>query len=96
MHFAAPNPIGIETKITTNDDKSTVHWITDNSIVPQNLIPRFELAVHNSQFAKRFGSLQMSFCIFLKNCESLKWNTSRIFRVIHWTIYIVSYFMPIK
>ena len=28
--------------------------------------PGFELAVRNSQFAKRFGSLRMSFCIFLK------------------------------
>ena len=26
--------------------------------------PGFELAVHNLQFAKHFGSLQMSFCIF--------------------------------
>ena len=28
--------------------------------------PRFELAVCNSQFAKHFGSLRMSFYIFLK------------------------------
>ena len=25
VHFVAPNHIGIETKITTNDNKSTVH-----------------------------------------------------------------------
>ena len=36
----------------------------------------FELAVRNSQFAKRFGSLRMSFCIFSKNCESLNSDTS--------------------
>ena len=36
----------------------------------------FELAVCNSQFAKRFGSLEMSFCIFSKNWESLKSDTS--------------------
>ena len=39
-------------------------------------IPGFELVVRNSQFAKRFGSLQMSFCIFTENCESLKSDTS--------------------
>ena len=27
MHFVAPNPIGIQTKVTTNDDKSTVHLL---------------------------------------------------------------------
>ena len=32
----------------------------------------FELAARNSQFAKRFGSLQMRFCIFPKNSQSLK------------------------
>ena len=36
----------------------------------------FELADRNSQFAKHFGSLQMSFCIFSKNCELLKSHTS--------------------
>ena len=35
----------------------------------------FELAVRNSQFAIRFGSLRMSFCNFCKNCESLKSDT---------------------
>ena len=39
MHFVAPNPIGIETKVTTNDDKSPVHSFTDSSIVTQSLIP---------------------------------------------------------
>ena len=38
-HFVAPNPISIETKVTTNDDKSTVHSLTNSSIVPQSLIP---------------------------------------------------------
>ena len=38
MDFAAPNPIGIETKVTTNDDKSTVNSVMNRSIVPQNLI----------------------------------------------------------
>ena len=51
---------------------------------------------HNLQFAKHFSCLQMSFCIFSKNCELLKSDTSWIFRVIHWTSYIVSYFKPIK
>ena len=32
----------------------------------------FESAVHNLQSAKCFGSLQMSSCIFSKNCKSLK------------------------
>ena len=49
----------------------------------------FQLAVRNSQFAERFGSSRICFCIFSKNCESLKSNTSWIFRVIHWTSYIV-------
>ena len=61
-----------------------------------NIRRRFKLAVRNSQFAKHFGSLQMNFCIFSKNCESLKSDTSWIFRVIHWTSYIRSYFKPNK
>ena len=40
----------------------------------------FELAVCNSQFAKHFGSLQMSFCIFSKSCKSLKSDTSWMYR----------------
>ena len=39
MDFAAPNPIAIDTIITTNDDKSTLHSISDSGLVPQNLIP---------------------------------------------------------
>ena len=39
VHFVAPNPIGIETKVTTNGDKSTVYSLTGSRIVPQNLIP---------------------------------------------------------
>ena len=40
---------------------------------PLNLfLSGFEVAVCSSQFAKRFGNLRMSFCIFSKNCESLK------------------------
>ena len=35
----------------------------------------FELAICNLQFAKRFGSLRMSFRIFSKNYESLKSGT---------------------
>ena len=38
MDFAAPNPIDIDTQVATNDDKSTLHSITDCSIVSQNLI----------------------------------------------------------
>ena len=36
----------------------------------------FELAIRNSQFAKHFGGLRMSFCIFSKDCKSLKSDTS--------------------
>ena len=39
VHFATPDPTAIDTKVTTNDDKSTLHSIIDSSIVPQNLIP---------------------------------------------------------
>ena len=39
-------------------------------------VPGFKLAIRNMQFAKHFGSLQMSFCIFSKNCKSLKSDTS--------------------
>ena len=39
VHFAAPNFIGIDTIVATNDDKLTLHSIIDSSIVPQNLIP---------------------------------------------------------
>ena len=56
----------------------------------------FELTVHNLQFAKHFGSLQMSFCIFSKNFESLKSDALWIFRLIHWNSYILSYLKPIK
>ena len=56
----------------------------------------FELTVRNSQFAKHFGSLRINFYIFSKNCKSLKSDTSWIFRVIHWTSYIRSYFKPNK
>ena len=39
MHFAASNSIVIDTKVTTNDDKSTIHSIIGISIVPQSVIP---------------------------------------------------------
>ena len=40
VHFAAPNPIAIDTtKVTTNDEKSTLYSIIGSSIIPQNLIP---------------------------------------------------------
>ena len=48
----------------------------------------FELSVCNSQCAKHFGSLWLSFCIFSKNCELPKPDTSWKFRVIHLTSYI--------
>ena len=47
MHFVAPNPIGIETKVTTNNDKSTVHSLTDSSLIPQNLIPLTQVLLSN-------------------------------------------------
>ena len=36
------------------------------------------------------------FCIFYKYCESLKSDSLWIFRVTHWTYYIVGHFKPIK
>ena len=54
------------------------------------------IAIRKLQFVKHFSSLQMSFCIFSKNCKSQKSYTSRIFRVIHLTSYIISYFKAIK
>ena len=40
VHFAAPNTIAIDTtKVTANDEKSTLYSNIDSSIVPQNLIP---------------------------------------------------------
>ena len=42
-------------------------------------VPGFELAISKSQFAKRFASFRMGFCIFSKNYELL----NQIFRVIH-------------
>ena len=67
-----------------------------NPSTHQTHAPGFELAVCNLRFAKHFGSLQMSFCIVSKNCESLESDTSWIFRVIDWTSHIVSHFKPIK
>ena len=68
----------------------------DGPVLDKKSSSGFELADHNSQFAKRFGSLRMNFCIFSKNCESLKSDTLWIFTLIHCTCYIVSYFKPIK
>ena len=34
MRFVAPNPSGVETKLTTNVDKSTVYSFTNSSMVP--------------------------------------------------------------
>ena len=36
----------------------------------------FEIAIRNAQFLKCFDSLRMSFCIFSKNCELQKSDTS--------------------
>ena len=55
-----------------------------------------KLVICNLQFGNRFGSLRISFCIFSKNCELLKADMSWVFRVIHWTSYIVSYFKSSK
>ena len=43
-----------------------------------------------------FWHLWMNFCIFSKNWESLKSDTSWIFKVTHWTSYIVSYLKPVE
>ena len=78
-------------------DKTTLWPLFKDGIqLSQGWRAGFELTIHNLQFAKRFGSLRMSFCIFSKNCESLGSDTSRIFRVFYWTSYIVIYFKPIK
>ena len=77
--------------------QSNVLGISNISIIINiKYITGFELAVRNSQFVKHFGSLRMNICIFSKNCKSLKSDTSWIFRVIHWTSYIRSYFKPNK
>ena len=54
-------------------------------------ISHFQLAIYEAlwQFSKEFFH-------FSKNYESLKWDTSWVFRVIHWTSYIVRYFKPTK
>ena len=77
--------------------QSNVLGISNISIIINiKYITGFELAVRNSQFVKHFGSLRMNFYILSKNCELLKSDTSRIFRVIYRTSYIRSYFKPNK
>ena len=44
--------------------------------VINHVLTGFELAIRNMQFAKHFCRLRICFCIFSKNCESLKSNTS--------------------
>ena len=39
VHFVALNPFSIGAKVTINDDKCTIHSLTDGSTVPQSLIP---------------------------------------------------------
>ena len=50
------------------------------------------------QFAifKAFWQFANEFLLFSKNCELLKSDTFWIFRVIHWTNYLVSYIKPTK
>ena len=48
--------------------------VTHLSMVIWNRKTMFELAICNLQFARHFGSLQMSFCIVSKTCELLKSN----------------------
>ena len=45
----------------------------DRDRYPQILWP---VSRSNLQFAKHFGSVRMNFCIFSKNCKSLKSDTS--------------------
>ena len=61
-------------------------------------IRRSRVWISHLQFAICDAFLQFAneFLHFSKNCESLKSDTSWIFRVIHWTSYIVSYFRPTK
>ena len=94
------NPLRLyrfKTEIVSSKMWMNVHvhssTISSDSILPT---PGFELAIRISQFAKGFGSLRICFCIFSKNCESLKSDTLWNSTVIHWTSYIVSYFKPIK
>ena len=60
MHFVAPNPIGIQTKVTTNDDKSTVH-----------LMPAFKFSfeIHFVINTPRLLPRCRRKCFF-KNCEA--------------------------
>ena len=50
VHFPAPNLVEIETKITNNDDKSTIHSLTDSNIVPQSLIPNPKSFCHTDDY----------------------------------------------
>ena len=56
----------------------------------------FEFAVRNSQFAKRFGSLRMSFCNFSNKLQIAKIRHFMNFQSYSLNYYIISYFMPIK
>ena len=55
-------------------EASFVTYLINSLCIPY--ITGFELAVPNSQLAKHFDSLRMSFCICSKNCELLKSDTS--------------------
>ena len=52
------------------------YWYTQMIYEKLTIYTGFELPDRNSQFAKHFGSLQMNFRNFSKNCESLKSDTS--------------------
>ena len=56
----------------------------------------FELAVCICNLRSTLTVCEWAFAFFSKNCKSRKSNTSWIFRVIHWTSYIESYFKSNK
>ena len=97
--YKAPHLSFEKSLFPRNNSSKSLRWViilTPSFSPIFSLTTGFELAVRNSQFAKCFGSLRISFCIFSKNCESPKSDTVRIFRLIHWNSYILSYFKPIK
>ena len=49
MHFPAPNPIAIDTKVT-------LYSINNSSIVPQNLIPRPKCCYQIGDYAVKYNN----------------------------------------
>ena len=94
LHLVQGCKTNVSSYSRMNEVKFVEHslWNIWSDMVCFISLSTFELTIRNSQFAKRFGSLRMSFCIFSKDYETLKSDNSWIFRVIHWTSNI-SYFI---